>query len=496
MSEIKTAAVEAVSNRTKWTYTLGGIGRDMAYNLFSGFLLTYILLTKSVNNSQFALISTIIIICRIWDAINDPVMGGIIENTRSKYGKFKPWILIGAVTNSIVIVLTFTLPIQGTAFIVAFIFFYLLWDITYTMNDIGYWSMLPSLTSDPKSRTTLAAMTNLFAAVGAIAAIGLIPILTTGGTAIGGNAITAYAVVAVIIALAFVGCQLLTVFGVKERQIALPSDGKMSVKKMAKTIFKNDQLLWIALAMLLYNFGSSLILAFGSLYAYFEFGYNGTYVTLMTAAYAVATILSNIIYPKIATKLKRKQIQLYAILTAIVGYVIFFLAGIVFPMSIITLSVALFFMGFGQITYYAVLTISISNTVEYNEYIGGTRDESLIFAVRPFMAKLGSSLQQLAIMAVYLIVGVTAVTERISDVETAAKMGTISSADRLTEINGILSGVTPAMKLSLRICMTIIPVALLIGSLVVISLKYKINENYYDKILNELQARKQKDAEK
>src|SRR5690554_2991905 len=99
MDNVSTVA-DRVSARTKWTYSLGGIGRDMAYALYANYLLTFILFTKGVNDSQFAAISIILIVCRIWDAINDPVMGGIIENTRSKMGKFKPWILIGVVSNA------------------------------------------------------------------------------------------------------------------------------------------------------------------------------------------------------------------------------------------------------------------------------------------------------------------------------------------------------------------------------------------------------------
>jgi len=482
--------VEKVSSRTKWSFTLGGIGRDMAYNLYSAYLLAFIMLTKGINNQQFAVISTIIIVCRIWDAINDPIMGGIIENTRSKWGKFKPWIFIGAISNAVILLLVFTVPLTGWPFIIAFIFFYLLWDITFTMNDIGYWSMLPALSSEPKSRSMLTAMANLFASIGAILALGLIPLLTAGDNTIGGNAVTAYAVIAAVIAVCFVGCQMLTVFGVKENHGSLVTTERMSVKRMIRTIFKNDQLLWIALAMVLYNFGSSLILAFGAIYVYFEFGYDGFLVTLLTAAYAVVTILANIIFPKIAAKMSRKNIQTMSIGIAIFGYLMFFLTGILWPMNFPTLAASLLFIGFGQMVYYAVLTISISNTVEYNEFKSGTRDESLIFSVRPFMAKLGSSLQQLAIMIVYIAVGVTAYTQKISDLENATKMQLITETEKLSQIQEVLNDITDPMKFALRACIAFIPIFLLIGSYLVIRFKYKIDETYYDNMLKELAERK------
>jgi sugar (Glycoside-Pentoside-Hexuronide) transporter len=478
---------QKVSSRTKWTFTLGGIGRDMAYNLWASYLLAFTLLTKNIDDKMFATVSIVLVVCRIWDAINDPVMGGIIENTRSKWGKFKPWILIGAITNSVVLIVTFTVPLKGWDFVIGLIFFYLLWDITYTMNDIGYWSMLPSLTSDAKDRSMLASMANLFAAVGAIAALGLIPILTAGGSTIGGSAVTAYKYIAVFIALAFSGCQIMTVFGVKENSLNLQRAEKIGVKKMIKVIAKNDQLLWIALTMVFYNFGSSLILAFGSIYVYFVFGYEGFYVTILTAAYAVSTILANIFYPKLAEKFSRKKIQFYSIVTACIGYVIFFLSGLIYP-NIYIFAFALLIIGYGQITYYALLTISISNTVEYNEWRTGNRDESLIFAVRPFMAKLGSSLQQLAIMAVFLIVGVTKFTEKISEIENNAAMnpGLYTAETKKIAIENILSGVTGGMRAKLAACIAFIPILLLIASYIVIRLKYKIDEDFYEKMLKEI----------
>jgi|AGTN01.2.fsa_nt_gi sugar (Glycoside-Pentoside-Hexuronide) transporter len=486
---------EKLSSRTKWTFTAGGIGRDMAYSLFSGFLLTYILLTKNVDGKQFAAISIILVICRIWDAINDPIMGGIIENTRSKWGKFKPWIFLGVITNSIVLVLVFALPITQWAYVIALVFLYLLWDITFTMNDIAYWSMLPALSSNPKERSTLTAMANLFADIGSIVALGLIPIFTAGESTLFGNAVTAYAVIAIVIALVFLGCQMMTVFGAKERAGALIPVEKIGVKKMASIIFKNDQLLWTSLAMLLYNFGGSMILAFGSMYVYFEFSYDGTLVFYLTAAYAIVTVLSNVFYPKTADKLTRRQIQLFSTLLAIFGYLVFFLTGIAWPMNFWILAVSLLFIGYGQQTFYNILTISIQNTVEYNELKTGRRDESLIFAVRPFMAKMGSSLQQLAIMAVYLAVGVTSITKQISEAENQAAQGLITESVKLGNIREILTQVTPQMKEAFRAAIAFIPIVLMIGAYLVLRLKYKIDEKFYDDILKQIEEKKKAKVE-
>ena len=83
---------ERLSKRNLWSFSLGGVGRDLMYQLFNTYMLTCILLTKGVNTAEFAIVGVVIMCCRIFDALNDPIMGSIIEITRTKWGKFKPWI--------------------------------------------------------------------------------------------------------------------------------------------------------------------------------------------------------------------------------------------------------------------------------------------------------------------------------------------------------------------------------------------------------------------
>ena len=147
--------MEKLENRTKWCYSIGATGRDAAYALVSMYLMSYIQFTMKLSVAQFAAISGIIVACLIWDAINDPLMGIIIENCNFKFGKYKPWILAGCILNALVIIALFSIRPTGWGFVAFFGVSYLLWGMTYTMNDIAYWGMLPSLTSDAKERNTL-----------------------------------------------------------------------------------------------------------------------------------------------------------------------------------------------------------------------------------------------------------------------------------------------------------------------------------------------------
>ena len=136
-------------NRNKWLFTVSGFGRDMSYQLIASFLLTYIQFGTTLSVLQFTVISLLIgVVGRIWDAINDPMMGAIIEGTHMKFGKFRPWILIGAVLTGAIIITMFNVQsVSGWGFVVFMAVMYLLWESAFTMNDIGYWSMLASLSS-------------------------------------------------------------------------------------------------------------------------------------------------------------------------------------------------------------------------------------------------------------------------------------------------------------------------------------------------------------
>lgn len=482
-------------NRNKWVYSLGGIGRDLAYSLYTYFLLTFILYTKGVTSAQFATISVIMVVCRIWDGINDPIMGGIIENTRSKFGKFKPWILIGSITNAVVLVLIYTLPLKGNAFVVAFTFLYLIWDITYTMNDIGYWGMLPSLTSEPRERDVITSMANLFAGLGTILANGLVPILTVGSKAIGNSAVTGYRVVAIVIGLVFVGCQASVCVGVKEKPSALAvSDEKIGFRKMVQIIVNNKQVLWTSLILLFVNLSGALLTAFGTNYIYLSYGYEGSFTTIFVIFYGAASGLSFVIYPLLTKKFTRNQIVKMSFAATIIGYICFFLSGTLIKdvnVSFYLLCAESLFIGLGYSLFYLIAAIFLSNTIEYNEYMTGERNEALIFSVRPFMAKLSSSLQQVIIMVVYLAIGLTDITNKISEAENLAlsnpKLWTVEY--KANYVAGVLSEASNGMTMALRIVMAVLPVLFMAIGYYVTMRKYIIDEKKYDEILAELKAR-------
>ena len=348
-----------LSLRNLILFPLGCVGRDFLYNLFNGYLLTYILFTKTLTDAQFASVSIIIICARIFDAFNDPVMGGIVENTRTKWGKFKPWILIGAVTSAIVVAVVFSVNLSGWAFIGFLAFIYFMFSITFTMNDIPYWGMLPSLSKNENDRSKLTSFTQLCASAGSAIVSVVVPAFTAGQWTIGGSASTAYMVFGILAGVFMIGFQLITVLGVKEEPLekSFVKTPKKGVKEMFKIIFKNDQLLWSALVMLIFNIGTNVVGGGLSLsYIYFEFGYNGILTTIFGIAFAVVSVVFMLTYPILIKKFGRKKLMYATGFSIIGGYLLMLLFGLVLPsdpwlVKFIVLILCNGIVGFGQTVY-------------------------------------------------------------------------------------------------------------------------------------------------
>ena len=139
--------------RNKYAFGLGTIGRDMLYTMISMFLIVYLTEVLNLDDNIMWWMTGILLIARVFDAVNDPIMGIFVDNTTSKFGKYKPWIAIGAIGSGIFTILLFTdLGLTGAGYVCLFAVFYVMWDLTFTANDIAYWSMMPSLTTDQKER--------------------------------------------------------------------------------------------------------------------------------------------------------------------------------------------------------------------------------------------------------------------------------------------------------------------------------------------------------
>ncbi len=495
---------DIVPRKTKWIYSATALGRDAAYTLISLFLITYIQFAAPIGYvngvrdpglyaTQFGVISLIVIIARIWDGLNDPIMGFIIERCHFKMGKYKPWILIGAITNTAVMLVLFLARPEGWAYVVLFGVFYFLWDITYTMNDIGYWSMLPALTSDEKQRNEITTIMSIFISFGAFAVGGIVPMV------VGGNAVENYGIIAIVVSVVFLASQLILVFFAKESARNLEQE-KISQKTKFGDMFRllktNNQLRWIVIVILIYYIASNILNGLGLNYFYLTFNYDvgGSVQFLFTIMYAGGTILAQFLFPVLIKFLKRNTLLFISFLMMALGHVVFFFIGAplngvepigkTYPILLYILGIVIFA---GQGIFYLILLIMMENTIEYNEWKTGERKEAVAFSLRPLTAKLASSAQQGIVYLTLLVSGALVVTEQISELE--VQKGFNPELNIITQANAAIANGQHDM-VTLAAVMTLVPFLLYVGAYLITRFLYKIDEKKYAQIVKEVDERR------
>ena len=475
-------------------YPLGTIGRDMMYYLFNNCILTYILFTKQLTSEQLIAITGIMVAARIFDALNDPIMGNIIERTRTRWGKFKPWLLAGVLSTSIVIYLAFNSSLQGWSFIVFFGIIYFAYSITYTMHDISYWGMIPSLSRDADLRNQYTSRATFFAGVGSTLASVLIPIFTTGDKALGGSAGTAYGIIALIIACMGPLFILFTLLGVKEHRGEEEPKMKLNFRRITRTIRQNDQLRWMILIFLLQQIGNSLVFGgIGSSFIYFRYGYEGGLYSLFSMVGVAATAVLMLVYPALSRKYTRRSLMTGLMAMVGIGSVIELVSGLFMPadmMSFYVLTVGYMIVNLGLYGFYLIMMISIINTVEYNQLITGHRNEAIITSMRPLLTKMGSAIVVALTSLTYLVFQVTAKTNQIAEFEQQAQLGKITDTARMEGIRGVIDTVSQGQTTGLLLAMVLIPLVFGFVSYLLYQKYYKLDEVKYREICEELDAKR------
>jgi len=446
-------------NTNRYTFGLGTIGRDMLYSLISMYLIFYLTDIVELPNSVLWWVTAIIVGARIFDAINDPIMGVIVDNTRTKWGKFKPWIAIGAVTSGIFTILLFTdFGLTGMGYIPLFAVLYLMWGISFTANDISYWSMLPALSTDQKEREKIGAFARICANIGLFVVVaGIVPITTAIGDATGSMK-SAYFIFTIIVVLIMLAGQSITVFGVKESKNVFKQEEKTTLKGMVKAIFKNDQLLYTAIAMALFMIGYVTTTSFGLYYFKYAFGDEGMY-SIFAIVLGVAQISALIVFPFFSKRFERKKLYTGATVFVFLGYILFFFS----PMNMIFIGISGLLIFLGQAFIQLLMLMFLADTVEYGQWKLGKRNESVTFALQPFINKMGGAVAS-------GIVGATVIISGINDAKTAAD-------------------VTAGGLLTMKLAMFILPLIFILTGYLIYRFKYKIDQKMYKQILADLEER-------
>ncbi len=503
MNLFKTYKGDNVPPLTKYVFSFVGIGRDAAYTLINLFLMIYLQLTLPESNpdqykTMIFVVMISMLVIHLWDGFNDPLIGMVIENARFKLGKYKPWILFGGLINGLLLMVLFSFrPFGGWGYIVFFLIVYLLWEISFTFNDIGYWSMVPSLTRDPKQRNQITMLMAIAVNIGAFTVGGLVPSLYPG------RAIYMFSLLSIIIGSIYIFSQVLLVFLCQERDRSeIDKEEIIKVRDIYQVIKGNKPLLIMLFAIVLHYLAGSMFNNLGQNYMHFVFGYKeaGQAFFFFLIAYAIGSIVANFIFGVLVKKYNRAQILRGSIIISSIGNGLLLLLGsgqafgfIPIPTDIYqwVLPVLALIIFTPQGVFYLVLLVQITNTVEYNEWQTGNRKESVVFAARPFAAKISNAVTVLVVFLTLTIGGVYDITSKISEFEVEGGRGLISEADVVTGAqNAINSANLAQARFVLILGMALLPLICNLLAYYLVQRKYPIDEKMYDKIVKDIDARK------
>lgn len=443
------------TNKNRYTFGLGTIGRDMLYTMVSMYLLFFLTDILNLPNSIMWWMTGALTILRVFDAVNDPIMGLLVDNTHSRFGKFKPWIVIGGIIGGILTVLLFfDFGLQGAGYVIVFIVLYLLWDITYGANDIAYWSMLPSLSLKQKERERIGSFARICANIGLFTVVvGVLPVTNALGGDVKAWQITIIAVV--LITWAFL---CFTVFGVREDKSIHVKQESTSIREMIRILFQNDQLLFTAISMALFMVGYCTTTSFGVYFFKYAYKDEGMY-SAFAAILGISQLAALFVFPMFSKRFSRKTLYAYATILVVLGYLIFFLS----PMNMIFIGAAGILIFVGQAFIQLLMLMFLTDTVEYGQWKLGNRNESITFSVQPFINKIGGAIAN----------GIVGVTLIISGINAAPTPNDVSESGLLL----------------LKLAMLILPLLFIVIGYLIYRKKFRIDKQMYDKIISELSAR-------
>ncbi|MGO1962131.1 MAG: glycoside-pentoside-hexuronide (GPH):cation symporter, partial [Lactobacillus helveticus] len=455
------------------SFCLGNLGQSAFYGVMSTYFIIFITsemfsgLNQSVADKLVGLITGLMVLVRIIELVIDPILGNVVDNTKTRWGKFKPWILIGTVVSAALLLILFT-GIFGLAqqnwilFAILFVLIYIAFDVFYSLSDVSYWGMVPALSEDSHERGIY---TSLGAFSGTIGwnslPIIVVPLVTGVTYAVTGKheegAPGWFAFAAVISALAII-CALIVCFGTKEKHNIIRNSAKQktTLRQVFGAIFHNDQILWPSLAYLFYSLAA--VITNGVLFYMYKFviGKPNDFWVVGVIATIIGCFISPS-FPVLNKYIPRKWLFIAGQTCMVLAYVLFiFGRNNVFLMD---LGLVLFNINFALL----VTVLTLTDAIEYGQLKIGQRNEAVVLAVRPMIDKFTGAVSNALVGYVAIAAGMT---------------GSATAADMTSK------GINTFNMMALYI-----PLALAVLSIVVFLSKVTLSEKKHAQVIEELKSK-------
>lgn len=398
-------------------YACGTFGHDVFYAMLATYFMIFV--TSNLFNSgnashdqyMIGIVTTIILVLRIAELFVDPFIGNIIDKTKTRWGRFKPWVIVGAFVAAITLAFLFTdfggLALTNpTLYLILFAIVYFIMDIFYSAKDVAIWSMIPALSFDSHEREITATVARIGSVFGAnLVTVIVMPVVLyfsvnqNGGA---GDPTGWFAFACIGGGIATLGAIILGI-GTKEQESALRENKTdTSAKDVFKVLTQNDQLLWTAIAYLVYGIGINIVNNFNLYYFIYVIG-DATKFSGLGVINTIIGLLAVAAFPVLTTKFSRRKLFFASIAIMTVALVIYAMSGT-------NVYLALFGAGLfalPQPLVFLVVLMTITDSVEYGQLKLGHRDEAVCLCVRPLVDKFAGAVSSGIIGLVAIWVGMT-----------------------------------------------------------------------------------------
>lgn len=430
--------MDGMTARSRWgqriAYSFGNFGQTAFYNVLSVYFVMYVTqamfigVDKATSTRLIAVITTLIVVIRFAEIFLDPLLGNLVDNTNTKWGRFRPWQLIGGIGSSLLLVVVFSglfglVNVNATAFIVLFVIVFIALDVLYSLRDISYWGMVPALSSDSHERSIYTSLGNFGGGLGYnLVTVAVVPIvatftlLLTGKEGQGPTGWLAFAVIAALVGI--ISCMAVA-FGTKESTNVLRTKAKGSGSPIQafKAIFSNDQLLWMALSYLLYAVVKTITTA--NLMLLFKYVLDADDMYWIVGIIAMLTGFIMVpLYPVINRFVPRRILFLVGMTLMAAAYLVFIFSTDSLAMVIAAL--ILFYVPDSLISTTSILTIT--DSIEYGQLKNGRRNEAVVLAVRPMLDKIAGAVSNGLVgwitLAAGMVTGATAADMTAENIST------------------------------------------------------------------------------
>jgi melibiose permease len=461
-------------------YGSGAIGLDLSYGMFNGRLSKYLTDVLGLNTNFLLWLTAG---ARIWDGVNDPMMGSIVDNTDTKFGRYRPWVVLGSALNAVVLFFLFFNPGFATdtpkvGLYVYVAVMYILWGMTNTAADIPYWSMVPSFTTDPKERSILATIARTFSGAGqGIIQIGAPLVLNALGNTVqnADGTVThvwtqhSYTVLALACAVLLVLFSVISMSRVKET-VHVKANEKFSFKKIFDVIRHNDQLRIFMLFAMLSNAG--FYTTTGVQDYFFAVVVGDTKAQSLFSTFGAAgSILGLGVIPVMMHFTSRRRTYQFSLSLALAGYLGMFAAGQLLASKML-LNICFMITSIGTASMFVSQTVFLADIVDYGEIKMGKRSESVTFSMKGFLQKMAYTLQTMILFAA---------------------LGIADYNSNKPGPDGVIR-YTPKVKNAVSAVMYVIPPIFMLLSLIVFSAKFRLHGEYMEDITRQVREAQEQRA--